>query len=340
MMSPVDLRSDTVTRPTAAMREVMATAEVGDDVYDEDPTVNRLQALAAERFGKEAALFVPSGTMANQIALKAQTSPGDAVVIGEGAHNFLFESGAAGLISGVLFDAAGRGGLFTAAEMEAVCHPEAYHYAPTRLVCVECTHNLGGGLVFPLDDIDAIASAAHARGMRVHMDGARLFNAVVASGIPPARWTANVDSVSFCLSKGLGAPVGSMLLGDKDFIRDAHRLRKILGGGMRQAGILAAAGIHALSHHVDRLAEDHKNARLLHAGVEATPSLRTSGEPQTNILRFHTEGPKAQAFVDACATRGILLQALGPDLVRAVTHMDVTREGCERAVSVFGEVAG
>ncbi len=337
-MHTVDLRSDTVTRPVPRMRAAMAEAPVGDDVYGEDPTVNRLQEHAAELFGVEAGLFVPSGTMANQIALAVHTDPGDAVVIGEGAHSFLFESGAPGLISGVLFDVAGRGGTFTAEELLAVCHPPVYHFAPTRLVCLENTHNLAGGRVFPLDDLSAVAATARGRGMGVHLDGARLFNAVVATGIAPARWAEHVDSLSFCLSKGLGAPVGSVLLGSRSFITRAHRLRKMLGGGMRQAGLLAAAGLYALEHHLERLAEDHDLARRLWEGVSGLPGLAVDEPPETNIVMLRTPGRDAAAVVAACGRRGLLLNALGPERIRAVTHLDVDGADIGRALEIFADV--
>ena len=334
----VDLRSDTVTVPTPGMRAAMAAAEVGDDVYGEDPTVNRLQDAAATRFGTEAALFVPSGTMANQIALKVHTDPGDAVVIGEGAHSALFESGGPGLVAGVLFDVAGRGGLFTADELLAAVHPTVYYYARTRLVCIENTHNNAGGRVFPLEDVRAVAAAAHGRGLRVHLDGARIFNAVAATGVPPRAWAEPVDSLSFCLSKGLGAPVGSVLLGSRDFITEAHRVRKMLGGGMRQAGILAAAGLYALDHHLERLAEDHASARRLAEGLARIPGLEVESPPETNIVMARVPGD-AHAFEAAAASRGVLLHAFGPDRVRFVTHLCVTSNDIDRALTALAEAA-
>ena len=251
-MNTIDLRSDTVTCPTPEMREAMHRAEVGDDVYGEDPTVNRLQEMAAERMGKEAALFVPSGTMANQIALRTHTQPGDAVLAGQNAHLYLFESGAAGALSGVQFTLIGRDGLFDPEDVRQAIYPKEHHFARTRLVCTENTHNRSGGRVFGLERLRGIERVAHDAGLALHLDGARIFNAEVATGTPVRVWAENFDSVSFCLSKGLGAPVGSLLVGTRAFIEQAHRFRKMFGGGMRQAGILAAAGIYALETHVKR----------------------------------------------------------------------------------------
>ncbi len=336
----VDLRSDTVTRPTAAMRVAMMDAEVGDDVFGEDPTVLQLQDEMARRFERGAALYVPSGTMANQIALAAHTRPGDAVVIGEGAHSSLFESGGPGLIAGVLFNTAGVGGTFDLDDFEAACSPHDYHCPPTTLVAYENTHNRGGGAVFPEPDMAAISEAARARGMAIHLDGARLFNAVVASGVSAATWACHADSLSLCLSKGLGAPVGSVLVGDEDFIVRARRYRKMLGGGMRQVGMLAAAGLHALRHHVDRLADDHARIRRLYDGLLAgAPALSPSGLPETNILYFGTVGFPAADFVAGCEARGVRTIALGPNVVRGVAHLEVTDDDVERALAAFCAVS-
>jgi threonine aldolase len=332
----IDLRSDTVTRPSAAMREAMARAEVGDDVYGEDPTVNRLQELAAERMRKEAALFVPSGTMANQIALRVQTQPGDAVIAGEHAHLQLYEAGAAAALSGLQFTTAGQGGLFRAADVEAAILPPDSHFPRTRIVCVENTHNRSGGRVFPFDDVRAIGALAAVRGLARHLDGARLFNAEVASGIPACEWAAQFDSVSLCLSKGLGAPIGSLICGSRELIARAHRARKQLGGGMRQAGVIAAAGLWALEHNVERLAEDHANARRLAEGLASLPGVELVAKPETNMVVFRV--PDAAGLVKRAAARGVLLGAIAADRIRAVTHLDVARDDIDQAVRVLGGV--
>jgi threonine aldolase len=329
-MKAIDLRSDTVTRPTPAMREAMARAEVGDDVYGEDPTVNRLQEAAARRVGKEAALFVPSGTMANQIAIRVHTHHGDLVLAGEGAHLLRFESGAAAAISGVQVRTLGRGGLFDADDVRAAITPADHHNPPTTLLAVENTHNSAGGRVFTRDAIAAIADVARSRDLRLHLDGARLFNAEVASGIPAAQWAAPFDTVSFCLSKGLGAPVGSLVCGSAETIGRAHRVRKMLGGGMRQAGILAAAGLHALEHHVARLVDDHRNARRLAAGLRELGA-DVEGEPETNIVMFGVRD--AAAFARAARERGVLVNAMAPGRFRAVTHLDVSADDVEEALA-------
>jgi len=331
MLDPVrriDLRSDTVTRPTPAMREAMAQAAVGDDVYGEDPTVNRLQETAARLLGKPAALFVPSGTMANQASLRALARPGDVVLAGEGAHLLLYESGAASGLSGLQVEAIGRGGLFGPGDVLAAIHPDEAHYAPTRVVAVENTHNRAGGRVFPIDELEAVARAASERGLLLHLDGARLWNAVVATGIPAARWAAPFDTATFCLSKGLGCPVGSLVCGSSERIRAVHRARKMLGGGMRQAGILAAAGLHALEHHVARLAEDHRNARRLAAGLERLGL--EPGVPETNMVVFDV--PDGSAFLRATRARELLVNPIAPARFRAVTHLDVSQDDVDEAL--------
>jgi threonine aldolase len=325
----IDLRSDTVTKPTAAMRQAMARAEVGDDVYGEDPTVNRLQEKAAELVGKEAALFVPTGTMANQIAIRAQTSHGDQVLAGTGAHILRYESGAAAAISGVQIKTLGRDGTFTADEVDDAVPPRDHHNAPATLVAIENTHNAAGGTVWPIEQSEAVAAAARRRGLRVHLDGARLFNAVVASGVPAQRWAEACDTVCFCFSKGLGAPVGSIVCGDRATIDRGHRFRKMFGGGMRQAGIIAAAALHALEHHVDRLREDHDNAERLAAGLDAI-GLRVDPKPETNIVLFHCD--RDRALAGELARRGVLVNLLRPGTFRAVTHLDVDRAAIDEAV--------
>jgi threonine aldolase len=332
MSAPIDLRSDTVTRPTRPMRHAMATAEVGDDVYAEDPTARRLEERAAELLGKEKALFVPSGTMANQIAIALHTRPGDEVIIGEGAHSYFYESGAAPALWGVQFAVAGKGGLFTAAEAEAAIRPAAYYMPRTSLVAIENTHNWGGGIVFPQDDVLAIAKLARTRGLAVHLDGARIWNAAVATGRSAAELAAPFDTASACFSKGLGAPVGSVLAGSAADMERARRLRKMLGGGMRQVGILAAAALHALEHHRERLAEDHANARALAEGLAEIPGVTVDlARVQTNIVMFESPRPATEVVARALE-RGVLLHAFGPTRVRAVTHLDLDRAAVDRAL--------
>jgi len=328
----IDLRSDTVTRPSAAMREAMLRAEVGDDVYDEDPTILALQEKVAALLGKEAALFVPSGTMSNQIALLCHCQRGDDVIAGEGTHCMLYESGAASAWAGVGFCVVGQGGLFGAGDVLAAIKPSEYHFARSRLVVVENTHNRSGGRVFPQTEVRAVAEAAHERGLGVHLDGARLWNASVATGLSPAVLAAPADSVSVCFSKGLGAPVGSALCGRAELIARARRFRKMLGGGMRQAGVLAAAARHALDHHVARLAEDHDNARRLAAGLARLPGVVCDpASVQTNIVVAGLPGRDAPAFVARAREHGVRIGALGPQQLRAVTHLDVGRADIDEA---------
>ncbi|HVN84841.1 MAG TPA: low-specificity L-threonine aldolase [Candidatus Binatia bacterium] len=329
-MKVIDLRSDTVTKPTAAMRAAMAAAEVGDDVYGEDPTVNRLQAMAAARLGKEAAILVPSGTMANQCAIRALTHHGDVLLAGEGAHILKYESGGAAAISGVQIKTVGAGGLFGAGDVRAALHPGDHHYAPVTAVGLENTHNTAGGRVFSFDRVQAIAATAREHALKMHLDGARLFNAAIASGISAAQWAAPFDTVSFCLSKGLGAPVGSLVCGSAALIDRVHRIRKMLGGGMRQAGILAAAGIYALEHHVERLAEDHANARRLADGL-ARLGFTVGPPPETNIVLFRVGD--ALALWRALHERHVLMNPMSADVFRAVTHLDVSVGDIDEALS-------
>ena len=339
----IDLRSDTVTRPTPAMRGAMADAEVGDDVYGEDPTVIRLQERVAELLGKEAALFVPSGVMANQIAIAVQTRPGDDVIVPRGAHSVWYESGAGGALCGVQFRELGGGdGLFDAVACERAVNPDNSHYPVTRLVCVENTHNRGGGRVVPQATVQAIADVARRRGLSFHLDGARLVNAHVATGLPLRELAAPFDTVSLCLSKGLGAPVGSVLAGSRALITAGHRRRKMLGGGMRQAGILAAAGLYALDHHVARIAEDHANARRFAELLAGTPGLRLElSHVETNIVVWDLlpEAPmNAAEFVARAKAHGLLLNPMGDRRVRAVTHLDVDTAQVVRGAELAREV--
>jgi threonine aldolase len=328
-MTTIDLRSDTVTRPSAAMRAAMAAAEVGDDVYGEDPTVNALQAEAARLTGKEAALLVPSGTMANQAALRALTHHGDLIVASEGAHLVRYESGAAAAISGVQVKTVGRAGSFDAEDVRACLAPPDHHNPPLSLVAVENTHNAAGGRIFPLAALREVVAVARERGLRLHLDGARIFNAAVATGVPVAEWARDFDTVTFCLSKGLGAPVGSLVCGSAEVVDRVHRVRKMLGGGMRQAGILAAAGLYALAHNVARLADDHANARRLAAGL-ADLGLTVDPPPETNIVFFSAP---ARKFGLALRARGVLVNEASPGRYRAVTHLDVAGEDVAEALA-------
>lgn len=333
----VDLRSDTVTRPSPAMRRAMADAEVGDDVYGEDPTVNRLEAVAAERLGKEAGLFLPSGTMGNQVAIRCQTQPGDEVIVEAGAHPFHYEAGGAALISGVMFRLVpGPSGVLQADQLRAQLRGGDVHYAPQSLICVEDTSNRGGGTVWPLPALDAVAQVAHDHGAAAHVDGARLFNAVVASGVPAARRVRDYDTVTFCLSKGLGAPVGSVLCGTRDLVAMARRVRKSLGGGMRQAGILAAAGLYALEHNVDRLADDHARAATLARGLRAL-GLDVQ-DPPSNMVYVGVDD--AAAVRAGLAERGVRCNPVAADRLRLVLHLDVDDAGVHHALSAFREVLG
>ncbi len=330
---PVDLRSDTVTRPTAAMKRAMVEAPLGDDVFGDDPTVQHLEALAAERLGKEASLFVPSGTMANQVAVRCHTSPGDLVIMAEASHVYQYEGGAPAMISGVLIRLLpAERGLLEPTDVEAAIPPDDVHFAPARLLCVENTSNRGGGSVYPLERLDALTDLAGRLGLASHLDGARIFNAAVASGVPAARIARGFDSVSVCLSKGLGAPVGSLICGDRAFIRRARRVRKQLGGGMRQVGILAAAGIHALEFHVERLAEDHARALRLWSGLRDA-GWRVEPAPETNMIYVQVDDP--QGTVARLGKAGLLCAAVGPGRIRLVTHLDVDDRAIERALACF-----
>lgn len=336
----VDLRSDTVTRPGTQMRRAMAAAVVGDDVFGEDPTINQLQALAAKLTGKQAALFMASGTMSNEVAIRTHTRPGESAIVGEGAHPYIHEAGGLAVISGVTPFVAGKGGAFTCEEFKAQIKAGDIHYPITSLVMVENTHN---GIIFPLEDIVAICQEAKRRGIKSHLDGARMFNAAVALKISAKEICKPFDSVSFCLSKGLGAPVGSMLCGSKEFIARALVVRKMLGGGMRQAGILAAAGIYALKHNIRRLTDDHKRARRLAEALAGMAGIELDlSEVQTNMVIFRVAHPKfdADSLVLALARQGVLTLALSKDSIRAVTHLDVSEQGISRAIKIFRKVMG
>ncbi|HLT47081.1 MAG TPA: GntG family PLP-dependent aldolase [Rubricoccaceae bacterium] len=333
-----DLRSDTVTRPTPEMRRAMAEAEVGDDVFGEDPTVRRLEEAVAALLGKEAALFVPSGVMGNQIAVKLHTRPGDEVIVAERSHIYHYESGAPGLISGVQLRPVGDAtGILTPADLGAV--RGAHDWEPrTRLVCLENTINKASGRVYPLDVLRETAGAARAAGLALHLDGARLWNAAVATGTPEADYAAPFDTVSVCLSKGLGAPVGSVLAGTAEMMRAARRVRKLLGGGMRQAGVLAAAGLLALDHR-PRLADDHRRARRFAEALEATGAFRVAA-PETNIVLFDPLREPAEAAMARLEAEGVRTVPFGPTTLRATFHRDVDDAALDRALAAVGRLYG
>ncbi|ADV64158.1 L-threonine aldolase [Isosphaera pallida ATCC 43644] len=343
----IDLRSDTLTQPTPAMRQAMAQAEVGDDVYGEDPTVNRLQRRIAELLGKEAALFTPSGTMANQIAVGVHTSPGDELLCDANAHVYVWECGGIARLSGVTTrtihprSPQGGPGLLSLSEVEGLIRPDDGHYVRTRLLCLENTHNRGGGKVHPLEQVRALTAWAKRHGLATHLDGARLFNAVVATGVPAATWAEGFDTVSVCFSKGLGAPVGSALVGSSETIARAHRLRKLFGGGMRQAGILAAAALYALDHHVERLADDHAHAQILAEAVERNPHLKLeSGPVETNLVWIEVDPSFATAaqVVRRLKEQGVFVSALGDQVVRACTHLNVSTEQVRQAARLIEQL--
>lgn len=340
----IDLRSDTVTRPTPAMRKAMAEAEVGDDVFGEDPTVNILQEKVARLLGKEAALFVPSGTMANQLSIKSHTQPGDEVIIETSSHPYNFEGGAGAALSGIQFHCMkGVRGILEASQIEEAIRPEDHHFPVTKLVCLENTHNRGGGTIYPLEKMADIYRLAQSKGLLVHLDGARLWNASVATGNKPREYAQWADSVSVCLSKGLGAPIGSLVAGSKPFVDRIHRFRKMFGGGMRQVGIIAAAGIYALDHHLERLKEDHQNAKRLAVGLKEFRGVSIDPKHvETNIVIFDITdtGITGSQVAEATKKEGILIHALGKTQIRLVTHLDVSNEDIEEAIKAFEKVFG
>jgi threonine aldolase len=340
--APIDLRSDTVTRPTEAMRAAMAAAPVGDDQYGEDPTANRLQERIADLLGKEAALWLPSGTMANQVALRVLTRPGDDVIVSRECHAVWHETGGSAANAGVQFTEIGARGSFTADDVVAACKPRGHAiYPPTTLLEIENTHNRAGGIVFPQAAVEAVCGAARARGVATFLDGARLWNAEAASGVALARLAAPFDLVAVALSKGLGAPGGSLLAGSRDVIARAVRYRRMFGGAMRQTGIYAAAGLHALDHHRARLPEDHANALILARALAQHPRIDLDlGTVQTNIIVFRLRdgAPDAATVVDLARAQGVLLFAFGERTLRAVTHLDVTAAQCERAAQILTEL--
>jgi threonine aldolase len=341
MKDYIDLRSDTVTCPTPGMRRAMAKAKVGDDVFGEDPTVNALQERVARLLGKEKAILVPSGTMANQLAIKTHTQPGDEVILEGTSHPYNFEGGAGAVLSGVQFNCLkGQRGIVEASQVEQAIRPIDQHYAVSKLVCLENTHNRGGGSIYPLKNLKEIYKLAKTRFLMVHLDGARLWNASMATGIKLNTYAQWADSVSVCLSKGLGAPVGSLVAGSKPFIDRVHRFRKMFGGGMRQAGILAAAGLYALDHHLERLTEDHKKAQQLAQGLARLKGISIDpGQVETNIVIFGILGNgTAPEFAEAMKKKGILIHAIDTAQVRLVTHLDVSFADIKKVLNAFRTV--
>jgi threonine aldolase len=337
----IDLRSDTVTKPTPAMRQAIASAEVGDDVYGDDPTVKQLEETVAELLGTEAALFVPSGTMANQISLRALTRPGEEVMIGQNAHCWMHESGALAALAGAQVQQLPGDGRFDAQAVRDGYKANVSWLSPTTVVSVENTHNMSGGIVWPRAQIDEVLAAARALGMSAHLDGARIWNAAAATGLSEKALAAGFDTVSVCLSKGLGAPAGSMVAGARDVVTRCHRFRKMYGGGMRQSGMLAAAGLHALAHHRERLVEDHANAKLMAEMLAGEPGLEVDpARVETNIVMIDVAPPRsAQALVAACGERGVRISAITSKRLRLVTHLDVDRAACQKAADVLIKAA-
>ena len=338
----IDLYSDTQTRPTPEMRQAIAAAAVGDEQKDEDPTVNRLLVMVAELLGKEAALFLPSGTMCNLIAVKTHTRPGDAMLADRLGHLLRFESGGAALASGVMVEQLpGVNGRFTPEDVVVAIPRRSHHDPVARLLCVEQTHNLGGGSIWPLEQLQAVAGVAHERGLAVHMDGARLMNAVVATGVPARTYAESCDSVWIDFTKGLGAPVGAALAGSAAFIEKARRYKHLFGGAMRQAGIIAAGCIYALEHNVERLREDHENAQILADGLRDLSGVEILKPVETNMVYFDTAGAgiNTEEFLQRIEARGVRMGTSGHG-IRAVTHLDVDRADVERAVEIISEVVG
>jgi len=339
-MRVVDLRSDTLTRPTAAMSRAMAEADVGDDVFGEDPTVNRLEQLAAHRMGKEAAVFVASGTMGNLVSLLAHCGRGEEIILGSFAHTFYFEQGGSAAVGGIHPRTLPNqpDGTLVLSEIEGAIRADNVHFPRTRLIVLENTHNLCGGHPLDIDYMKAVGDVARRHGLKIHVDGARFFNAAAALGVPAAELAAEADSVSFCLSKGLAAPVGSVVCGNLDFISEARRARKILGGGMRQAGVLAAAGIVALNEMVDRLADDHVNARKLAEGLAEMPGISIDpGQIHTNIVYFEADRKDmtVEELVKRLDDNGARMLPVGPGRIRAVTHYHISSDDIDYVLGVF-----
>jgi len=342
MKNIIDLRSDTITKPSEAMRKAMYNAEVGDDVYKEDPTTNELEKYAAELLGKEATLYVPSGVMGNQICLNVLTQPGDEVICEKDAHIFQYESGSPAALSGLQLSLVDgdQFGIFTADQIEPLIRPEsAYYMARTKVIEIENTHNRAGGTINPIENIKSISELAKKNNLFMHLDGARIWNASVETGISPAEYAKHFDSVSCCLSKGLGAPIGSLIAGTKDFIKQAYRVRKGWGGGMRQVGILAAAGLYALKNNIPRLKEDHDKAKLFSDMLSKMPELIVNKElVQTNIVMLSPKKLSADQFISKAKELGLLLGTGKVGVIRAVTHMDVSFEEIEQAVKIVEKI--
>lgn len=340
----IDLRSDTVTKPSPEMRRAMAEAEVGDDVWGDDPTVNKLQEKVADLLGKEAALFTPSGTMANLIAILTHTQPGDEVIVERESHTFNYEVGGAGALAGVQLNTIpGDRGILSPEHIKNAIREPNVHIPRTRLICLENTHNRGSGAIYPMDKIQAIRRVALEKNISMHLDGARLFNACVATGINAKEYAQNFDSLMFCFSKGLGAPVGSIMAGSREFIQRAHRFRKMLGGGMRQVGILAAAALYSLENNVERLADDHAHAKMLAQAIGGIKGFRINPEHvETNIIVFDVAGSgfTVQQVLDKLAERGILMISFGETLVRAVTSLQVNHDDIEKTKHALSELFG
>jgi threonine aldolase len=337
----IDLRSDTVTRPSEQMRKAMYEAEVGDDVFGEDPTVNKLQEYAAEILGKEAALYVASGVMGNQICLNVLTNPGDEVICEKDAHIFHYESGSPAALSGIqLLPVEGKWGVFTPGQIEPLIRPESAYYMPrTKVIEIENTHNRAGGTIFPLDKIKDIKKLVDRYKLKFHLDGARIWNASVAAKISVKEYASYFDSISCCLSKGLGAPVGSVIGGSKEFIKEAHRVRKAWGGGMRQVGILAAAGLYALKNNIERLQEDHEKAKTLAVAINDNPNLEIDMDSvQTNILMFKPLNISVEESMQKFKEKGLMITPGSVGYLRAVTHLDISYDDIEKAKQIIKEV--
>lgn len=332
----IDLRSDTFTRPTPGMMQAIINAEVGDDVFCEDPSVNELEAKAARMFGMQAALYCPTGTMSNQIAIKCNTHPGDEVICDKTAHVYLYEAGGIAANSGSqvkLLD--GKFGKFNAAQVKEAINPDDVHKARTSLVCIENTSNRGGGTCYDFNDILAIRKVCDDNGLKLHLDGARLFNALVAKNETPSQYGKVFNSISVCLNKGLGCPIGSILIGTNEFIRQARRVRKLFGGGMRQAGYMAAAGIYALDNHIERLAEDHEHAKQIAAALKDKPFTGEILPVETNILIFEVKNKPVAQLVDEFAKHSILVIPISPTQIRMVLHLDVSRKMVTKVIEVI-----
>lgn len=338
-MKYIDLRSDTVTKPSPGMREAMMNAEVGDDVYGEDPTVNQLQLRIAEMFGKESALFVPSGTMGNEIAIKVHTQPGDEIIVEEDSHIFVYETAGPSFLSGVQMKTIkGQKGMISVEQIEEAIRPQVYYLPRTTLICLENTHGKSGGSILPLDEIQRVRELALCENVAMHLDGARIWNACVAMDIKPKVYAQYFDSLSVCFSKGLGAPIGSIIIGSRVFIDSARRYRKIFGGGMRQVGILAAAALYALDNNIERLKEDHKKARYFAERISALRKIYVNAsDVQTNIIMIDISktGKSQNEILTSLKSMGLLLTPEGSSFIRAVMHLDITDSDVEKAVEIF-----